>query len=221
MRRTTLLTRLRLPPESRRWCLAAATAVVLVATTLLAPPPGRAFAATLSRMAVQPTYTTVVTDRNDTDGPLDIARVKHRIRVIDRQHARIGYTVATYTSYAAHRLNVRKRNFVIELNRDGNPGSERNIRVSYSSGRLVAEVISNATRETLASLAVKRPGSRMIRISASRELIGARSYFWTSTFHARWSGDCGFGDGYPITCQDTVPGSGWIRMDRPAWPTQV
>ncbi len=207
---------LRLAPMSHRLRLGAVTAAALVCTTLLASPPG---AATASRMTTEPTYTTVVTDPNDTDGPLDVSRVKHSIRVIDRQHARIAYTVATYSPYAARRLNARHRNFVIELNRDSNPGSERNVRVSYASGSLTADVISNATRETIGTVAVKRLNSRTIRINGPRDVIGARSYFWTSTFHARESGACGFGDGYPITCQDVVPERGWIRMDRPAWPT--
>jgi hypothetical protein len=120
-------------------------------TTLLASHQG---AATASGETTQPTYTTIVTDPDDTDGPLDVRRVKHRIEVIDRHKARLGYTVATYSPYAARRLNVRHRNFVIELNRDSHPGSERNVRVSYVSGTLIGDVISNATRETIGTVAV-------------------------------------------------------------------
>jgi len=208
---------LRLPPSPRKLRLGAAAAVALMGTTLLASHQG---AATASGETTQPTYTTIVTDPDDTDGPLDVRRVKHRIEVIDRHKARLGYTVATYSPYAARRLNVRHRNFVIELNRDSHPGSERNVRVSYVSGTLIGDVISNATRETIGTVAVKRLDARTIRINGPRDLIGARSYFWTSTFHARESAACGVGDGYPITCQDVVPERGWIRMDRPAWPTQ-
>jgi len=205
----------RLSRTARRLQLTALAAVVLLGT-LVAPSSSTA---TPSSVTAQPTYTTVVTDPNDTDGPLDLARVKHRIRVIDRTHTRIGYTVVTYSPYAARRLNIRHRHFVIELNRDNHPGAERNIRVSSVSGSLVGEVISNATRETLATLGVQRLDSRTIRIHGPRDLIGARSYFWTSTFHARESGHCGSDGGYPVTCQDVVPERGWIRMDRPAWPT--
>ncbi len=191
--------------------------VALMGTTLLASQQG---AATASGDTTQSTYTTVVTDPDDTDGPLDVRRVKHRILVIDRHHARLGYTVTTYSPYAARRLDARHRNFVIELNRDGHPGSERNVRVSYVSGALVGDVISNATRETIGTVAVRRLDARTIRINGPRDLIGARSYFWTSTFHARQSAACGVADGHPVTCQDVVPERGWIRMDRPAWPDQ-
>lgn len=203
------------PHRWRRWRMAGAAAAALASTLVAA----QLSTATTSRVTAQPTYTTVVTDPNDTDGPLDLARVKHRVRVLDRQQARVRYTVETYSPYAARRLDVRNRNFVLELNRDSHPGSERNVRVAYVSGSLVGEVISNATRKTLATVAVQRIDARTIRIHGPRDLIGARSYFWTSTFHARRSRACGFSDGYPITCQDVVPESGWIRMDRPAWPT--
>ncbi|MGI8434272.1 MAG: hypothetical protein ACR2LE_05985, partial [Nocardioidaceae bacterium] len=57
-----------------------------------------------------------------------------------------------------------------------------------------------------------------IRSSGPRRLLGARSYFWTSTFHADASAGCGDDDGVQITCQDSVPQRGWIRWDRLAWP---
>lgn len=166
------------------------------------------------------TYTATVTDRDDTDGRLDVASVRHRVRVANRDDVRIRYVVATHQRFHSARLGPRFRHFVIELNRDGERGSERNVRISSVGGRLVAEVISNATRTTIATVSVTRVDSRTLSVSGPRDLIGARSYFWTSNFHARWSDRCGQGDGYPITCQDIVPGRGWIRLDAPAWPVK-
>lgn len=195
-----------------RLCLLAACVPLLglIATAATAVP------ATADGTPV--TVTTTLTDHDDTAGRLDVARVRHRLTVFGPDHARVSYTVTTHDAFRATRLSPRWRNFVLELNRDGERGSERNVRVSARSGRLVAEVISNATRETLATVTANRVDGRTFTIVGPRELIGARSYFWVSTFHASWSARCNRGPGFPITCQDSVPDSGWIRMDRWAWP---
>ncbi len=156
------------PRRWRRRRMAAAAAAALASTLVAA----QSSTATTSRVTAQPTYTTVVTDPNDTDGPFDVARVKHR--VLDRQQLRVRYTVETYSPYAALRLDVRNRNFVLELNRNSHPGSERDVRVSYVSGSLVGEVISNATRKTLVTVAVQRIDARTIRFPEPRDLSSAR-----------------------------------------------
>lgn len=94
-----------------------------------------------------------------------------------------------------------------------------NVTVSKRDGRIVAELISNATRTVLREVRVSKPDNRSFTISGPRQLLGARTYFWTSNFHARQPRTlCGRSGGYPVTCQDSVPQRGWIRMNRSAWP---
>jgi hypothetical protein len=164
--------------------------------------------------------TTTVTDPDDVDGRFDIAEVQHVVSEASRSHVWIRYTVSTYASWIDQRLDRSDRNFVLELNRDGEPGSEVNVTVSKRDGHIVAELISNATRKVLRPVRVWRPDAHSFTISGPRRLLGARSYFWTSNFHTVAPGPlCGRRGGYPVTCQDSVPNDGWIRMSRPAWPT--
>jgi hypothetical protein len=163
--------------------------------------------------------TTTVTDGDDTYGPLDISRVTHRITYTKpRGRARLTYAVKTYLPFDAGSLDPRQRRFIVELDTDGRPGSERNVRISARNGEPTAEVISNATRKVIATVDVTRPDAQTLRISGPRRLIGAHRYFWYSDFHADQSKHCGQSDGYPVTCQDEVPDEGWIRLDSPAWP---
>lgn len=169
-----------------------------------------------------PSLTTTVTgsatDPDDTAGRLDISRVTDRVTQIDRRHSVVTFRVRTLAAFDSQRLSPRHRNFVLELNRDSQRGSERNVRISSRDGRLVAEVISNATREVIATVGVTRPTGHTVRISGAKRIIGARSYFWTSNYHARRSPQCGQGDGYPISCQDSAPQRGWFTLDSIAWP---
>jgi hypothetical protein len=160
----------------------------------------------------------MTTDADDTSGRLDISRVAHRATEIDRHHVVMSYRVRSFTTFPTARLHPAKRNLVLELNRDAERGSERNVRISSRDGRLIAEVISNATREVIATVEATRPDDQSVRISGPRRLLGARSYFWTSNFHAAHSTSCGRGDGFPIVCQDSVPQRGWVRVDQPGWP---
>jgi hypothetical protein len=172
------------------------------------------------RVAAQPTtITTTVTDGDDTHGRLDISKVTHRISYINpRGRVQITYRVKTFHPYHVGLLNPRQRRFVIELDTDGSPGAERNVRVSARNGHLTGDVISNATRKIIATVAVARPAADTLRVAGPRRLIGAHRYFLYSDFHAEHSRHCGRYQGYPITCQDDVPGAGGIRLDRPAWP---
>jgi hypothetical protein len=157
-------------------------------------------------------------DPDDTIGPLDIARVTDRTVEVAPEHFQLTYRVVTFDAFESSRLDLDERNFVIELNRDGESGSERNVRISTQNGRLVAEVISNASREVIATVNVTRPSDHAVQISGPRRLLGARSYFWTSDFHADRSPVCGYSEGWPVFCQDSVPQQGWLRMQSPAWP---
>jgi hypothetical protein len=163
--------------------------------------------------------TTTVSDPDDVDGRFDIASVRHVVSEADRHHAWVSYTVSTYPTWVDLRLDRRFRNFVLELNRDGERGSEVNVRVSKVNGHIVAELISNATRHVLGRVRITRPDDHSFTISGPREWLGARSYFWTSNFHSAAPRTlCGARSGYPVTCQDSVPQDGWIRMNRSAWP---
>ena len=83
------------------------------------------------------------------------------------------------------------------------------------------DVISNATREVIATVPVYRRDPRTLVVSGHPRLVGARSYFWYSDYHVDGSADCGSSDGFPVTCQDDVPERGWIRLDHPGWPASA
>ncbi len=208
-------------PVSRRACLlVAGTTLGCIAATVPRPaysdPPA----------GVATTITARVTDLRDTPGPLDIAIVGHRIRdFTETRPTSLRYVVRTFGDFSdadlepEHRQVVRE--FVLELNRDGEPGSERNVRISCRDGALIAEVISNATREVIATVSVYRRDPRTLVVSGHPRLVGARSYFWYSDYHLDGSADCGSSDGFPVTCQDDVPEHGWIRLDHPGWPAST
>ena len=209
-------------------CLAGATSLLsLTGATALASHPAPhatslsavAAASATARSGDSVVTTTTVTDPDDVDGRFDVASVRHVVSESDLHHVWISYTVRTFGHWIDPRLDRRWRNFVLELDRDGHPGSEVNVTVSKRDGRIVAELISNATRTVLREVRVSKPDNRSFTISGPRQLLGARTYFWTSNFHARQPRTlCGRSGGYPVTCQDSVPQRGWIRMNRSAWP---
>lgn len=194
--------------------LTAATTTALASVSHRSPSDG-----VEQRSGPSVVTTTTVTDPDDTDGRFDIASVSHVVNEADRHHVWLRYTVTTFPSWVDLRLDRRYRTFVLELNRDSHPGSEVNVRVSKADGRPVAELISNATRRVIQQVRVSRPDDHSVTISGPRSVLGARSYFWTSNFHSSAPRTlCGQRAGYPVTCQDSVPRGGWIRMSRPAWP---
>jgi hypothetical protein len=213
----------RTPARTTYGAVGAACSLALALTTLVPSTPAAAIPGLHRQATVEvprsTTITTTVTDEDDTYGPLDISRVTHQITYTTlRGRVRLSYAVRTYLPFDAGSLDPRQRMFVLELDTDGQPGSERNVRMSSRGGELTAEVISNATRKVIATVDVTRPNAQTLWISGPRRLIGARRSFWVSDFHADRSRHCGWSDGYPITCQDDVPDAGWIRLDRPAWP---
>jgi hypothetical protein len=192
-----------------------------VSTSLVAPAAATATATTDLGAATRVTVTGSATDPDDIDGRLDLQQVRDRVIQIDPHHYLLTYRVRTYTPFASQRLDGRWRNFDLELDRDGKPGSERTVMVVDLDGVLQARIISTATREVLGIVSASRPNDHAVEISGPRRLLGARSYFWTSNFHADRSRRCGDGDGFPITCQDSAPDRGWLRLDRPAWPERA
>jgi hypothetical protein len=203
-------------PLSRRsrWRLAAGTAIVTAAIAILA---GAAPAVSAEHIAKRAVIVGIATDADDIDGPLDIQRVRDRVVQVDRTHYLVSYRVRTYAPFASNVLG-RSANFDLELDRDGRPGSERTVMLGADNGVLRAEIISTATREVIATLSATRPYDRAIDITGPRRLLGARSYFWASNFHSDQSALCGSQAGFPVTCQDSAPDDGWLRLDRPAWP---
>lgn len=161
------------------------------------------------------------TDRDDTRGPLDLARVTDRVTVYGKRHVHIAYTVRTYDRFSTRDLHRRHRNITIELGTESRPGASRNITIHARNGRLRATLISNATRKPIARLDVRRVGDRAVRVRGPRRLIGARRYFVHSRYEKRSTAPCGRAGNIPITCGDDVPNRGWLRMDRPAWPRSV
>jgi hypothetical protein len=197
---------MRLPSWRRCLVATAIAAPMLIAPAAAAPPDG-------SRVI----DTKTVTDGDDTAGPLDIVRVRHRT-VSAGSHTRLAYTVRVQGPFDDADLSWRHRHFIIELNTDSERGSELNVTIYGRDGDLRADLISNATREVVAHLAVVRVDERTVRVIGPRRLIGARKVFWTSNFHRTGFPACGWDEGHPITCQDTAPDRGWIRMDPIAWP---
>ncbi len=161
---------------------------------------------------------TVVRDADDTSGRLDIHLVRSAVDSATGRASRVRYTVQTLEPFRVAALHPRWRRLVLELDTDGQPGAERNVLLSTRDGRLSAELISNATREVLDPLPVRRPRPRVLRVSGARAQLGARKLFWTTDWHRRGDPLCGEVDGWPLTCQDSVPDDGWLRLDRPAWP---
>jgi hypothetical protein len=202
-----------LRPATARLISSMAVAAVLVG--LAATPSVAAGGGTDPKLV---TLTGTATDRDDVDGRLDIQRVRDRVVQLDRSHYLVSYRVRTFTPFGSQRLDGHYRNFDLELDRDGVAGSERTVMIVSRDGALEAQIISTATREVLATVPASRPNDRAVEISGPRRLLGAHSYFWASNFHADHSRRCGWGDGFPITCQDSVPDKGWLRLDRPAWP---
>jgi hypothetical protein len=162
--------------------------------------------------------TTVVRDGNDTAGALDIRKVRVGADAATGRASRLRYTVRTYEPVQVSTLHPRWRRLVLELDTDGQPGAERNVRLSARDGRLTAELISNATREVLERLRVRHPSPAVLRVRGSRGQLGARKVFWTADWHRRGDRECGELDGWPVSCQDSVPDDGWLRLNRPAWP---
>ena len=160
----------------------------------------------------------LMTDVDDTDGRLDVRALGHRLKQTTPDRVRVTYRITTFRTYRDGLLASPAREFVLELHRTRTRGADRNITVSSESGRLVATVISNATREAIGVARIQRLNGRTVSISGSRQLIGARSYFLTSNYHLGGSRDCGWQHGWPVTCQDSVPDSGWMRVDRMGWP---
>jgi hypothetical protein len=162
--------------------------------------------------------TTIVSDPDDTGGPLDVRAVRTAVDAATGHADRVRYTVRTQDAFRTTDLHPRWRRFVLELDTDGQPGSERNVAVFARDGRLVAELESNATREVLAELDVRRTGPRSLQVSGAPEQVGARKVFWSVEWHRRGDDECGSISGWPVSCQDSVPDDGWSRLDRPAWP---
>jgi len=201
-------------------CLAAlaagTTAAVADAPRTTSAPPGSPSGPD-ARFGI--VTTTAVTDSYNNDGRFDIKSVRHTVSEAGRHHVWVSYTVRTYPSWVDLRLDRRYRNFVLELNRDGERGSEVNVRVAKVDGHIVAELISNATRHVLRRVQVSRYDDHSFTISGPRQWLGAHSYFWTSNFHSPAPRTlCGMRSGHPVTCQDSVPQDGWIRMNQSAWP---
>jgi hypothetical protein len=202
------------PARSAVLCAAGVSALALC----LGAPASASVADRPPQPATGITVSTSMSDPDDTDGRLDISLVRSRGVQLDRHHVLVTYRVRTYTTFGSGRLDDQDRNFVVELNRDAEAGSERNVLVTSHDGALTAEVISNASRRVIATVEVSRPNDQAIMITGSRRFIGARSYFWTSNFHADGSVRCGDTDGVAVTCQDSVPRRGWIHQDRLVWP---
>jgi hypothetical protein len=187
----------------------------LIATALAAPLLIAPAAATPDD--ARTSVTTTASDADDTKGPLDIRQVRHRV-VTDGVRTSLTFTVRTQGRFDDADLSWRHRHFIVELDTDGEPGAERNVTIFGRDGELRADLISNATREVIAHLTAVRVNERTVRVLGARRQIGARKVFWTSNFHRSGVPACGWSGGYPITCQDSAPDRGWLRLDRAAWP---
>lgn len=163
--------------------------------------------------------TTRMTDPADAEGLLDIVAVGHRVREAGGS-ARVRFTVRLRHRIKVTSLDRRHRLLVAELDADGRPGSERNITVYGRGSELHADLVSNATRKVIRALRVRLLGGNRIRVSGFRQLVGARKIFWYSYYHRTGDPACGWDDGYRVTCADSVPDDGWLRLPEAAWPAR-
>jgi hypothetical protein len=163
--------------------------------------------------------TTTLTDADDTPGGLDLAAVSHAVRE-DGPDASLRFTVRLHAPFEASTLHRRHRLIVAELDTDGGSGAERNITVYARHGQVHADLISNATREVVRRLRVRQVSDNAVRVRGPRRLIGARRIFWYSLYHRTGHRSCGWDDGFPITCSDSVPDDKWLRLPPAAWPNR-
>lgn len=193
----------------------ALSALTCTPATATLPPSSRPGAASGQDDVVT---ITLVSDPDDTHGPLDVLGASHAVRA-DGDSGQVRYTVRLAAPIAASDLHRRHRIVVAELDRDGERGSERNITIYGRDSTVRADLISNATREVLRSLHVRLlTGGQSIRVRGPRTAVGARKIFWFSNYHRTGDPNCGWNDGYPITCSDTVPDHRWLRLPAAAWP---
>ena len=163
--------------------------------------------------------TTTITDADDTAGALDLSAVSHAVRE-EGTDASVRFTVRLHAPIEVSTLHRRHRLIVAELDTDGTSGAERNITVDARRGQVHADLISNAPREVLARLRVRQVRDDAVRVRGPRRLIGARRIFWYSLYHRAGHPSCGRDDGFPLTCSDSVPDNGWLRLTRATWPTR-
>lgn len=194
-----------------------ATAAVVVLLAALTVASGSTAPAAPAHREQSIVTRTTITDHDDTDGPLDTVSVAHAVRETG-DRARLRYTVRMAQPVEVPALDRPQRRLVAELDTDGRPGAERNITVHTVGEQLRASLISNATREVIRLLPVRLVGQHRLRLGGPRRLAGARRIFWYSYFHRRGHPDCGRAGGYPVTCSDSAPDDGWLRLPRAAWP---
>jgi hypothetical protein len=200
-----------------------APVIALVALSVLACAPATATSPAGGSSVVgsgrDPVVTTTsVSDADDTHGVLDVLGASHAVRA-DGDSAQVRFTVRLAAPIAAADLHRRHRILVAELDTDGGPGSERNITIYSRDSMLRAYLISNATREVLRSLHVRLlGGGQTVRVRGPRQVVGARKILWYSNYHRTGDPECGWDDGYPTTCSDSIPDDGWLRLPGAAWP---
>jgi hypothetical protein len=186
----------------------------LIATVLLACTP-----TTASPVHDAPVVTTTsVTDADDSGGALDVVAVSHSVRERG-DTAQVRYTIRLQAPIEAGDLHRRHRLVVGELDTDGRPGAERNITVYGRDSQVHADLISNATREVIRPLHVRLLDGQRIRVRGPRQQVGVRRIFWYSYYHRTGDPSCGWDGGYPVTCSDSVPDDGWLRLPAAAWPS--
>jgi len=162
--------------------------------------------------------TTRLTDGDDTDGRLDVVVASHVVRERART-ARLRFALVLQAPITAGDLHRRHRLLVGELDLDGRPGAERNITVYGDGSRIRADLNSNATREVIRPVRVRLLDGQRIRLGAPRADIGARRIFWYSYYHRTGDAACGWDGGYRVTCSDSIPDDGWLRLPVAAWPS--
>jgi len=165
-----------------------------------------------------PIVTTVrVSDPNDADGRLDLIAASHSVRE-RASSAWVRFTLVLQAPIGAQELHRHHRVLIGELDTDGRSGAERSLKVYGDGERIRADLVSNATREVIRRVPVRLLAGQRITLRAPREQIGARRIFWYSYYHRTGDPLCGWQEGHPVTCSDSVPGDRWLRLPVAAWP---
>lgn len=142
-------------------------------------------------------------DRDDTQGDLDLQRVR-----LVTSGERI---VATFTTYAAASADDLDNANSLSLRFKVTPHRIRKVLVQWLAGKLVATVCtytnSSPVSEHCSQVRVKRAGPRGIRVVIPRAKIKkrAKAYLWRASSSA-WTQTAGCTTA-PY-CEDLVPGTG-------------
>jgi hypothetical protein len=144
-----------------------------------------------------------VSDGNDRPGALDIRSARHA-----HDGVRIVHTISTFSRWRLGVLGQKTSDlFALEISTDSDPALERVVLVFSKNGHLVAPIIRVPSGAVVGHASASKPNGRTVRISISRNLLGA-GYRWNA--HSQYQKAGGACSEF---CIDRAPNSGRILHD--------